>query len=90
MQAGPEAEELGARAPPLWEPKRLKSALFYPEFPMDKVPQAPPHFSTHSSTSGQGRSQIWPEQGVWRVQKPCEYFSDCHFVRILVKMTKHF
>ena len=44
---------LGARAPPLLGPKILKSALFHPEFPVDKVPQAPvpPHFSTRSSPS---------------------------------------
>ena len=33
---------LGARAPPpLLGPKILKIALFYPEFPMEKVQQAP-------------------------------------------------
>ena len=46
---------------PLLEPKILKSALFYPEFPVDKVPQAlvpPPHFSTRSSASGSMKGEL--------------------------------
>ena len=47
VRGGGTGGALGARAPPLLGPKILKSALFYPEFPMDKVLQAtvpPPTF----------------------------------------------